>query len=72
VERAEQVLRLLESGHHVAGSPPPPPPDAEQLTLFRRATHPVLTELAALDPNTLSPLEALNRLAALKRRAEES
>jgi hypothetical protein len=56
----------------VVGEEPPRPPDASQLALFGRADHPVLSELASLDPNTLSPLEALTRLAELKRRAEES
>ncbi len=72
VRRALGILQLLESGHHVAGAQPPNPPDASQLGLFGRADHPVLSELASLDPNTLSPLEALTRLAELKRRAEES
>lgn len=70
VERAEQVLRLLEAGHHVAGVDPPTRKDAAQLTLFSRGDHPVLVALAQLDPNTLSPIEALNRLADLKRQAE--
>jgi DNA mismatch repair protein MutS len=72
VRRALGILQLLESGHHVVGEEPPRPPDASQLALFGRADHPVLSELASLDPNTLSPLEALTRLAELKRRAEES
>ncbi len=72
VERAWQVLRLLEAGHDVARRPPPPPPpssDASQLGLFAGdAPNPVLAELERLDVNTLSPLDALNRLAAWKRR----
>jgi DNA mismatch repair protein MutS len=54
----------------VAGRVAPPPPDAAQLPLFA-PEHPVLKALQALDPNTLTPLEALSRLAELKRRAEE-
>jgi hypothetical protein len=60
---------MLEAGHHVAGRVPPPAPDARQLTLFEPG-HPVLRELQALDPDQLTPLEALTRLADLKRRAE--
>ena len=71
VARAGQILHLLEAGHQVAGVQPLPSPDARQLTLFHAKDHPVLAELAQIDPNTLSPLEALNRLAALKRHAEE-
>ena len=72
VGRAWQVLQLLEAGHHVAHQAAPPPPDAAQLALFGAAVpDPLLEELDRLDLNTLSPLEALNRLAAWKRRREE-
>ncbi len=71
VGRAWQVLRLLEAGHHVAHQPPPAAPDAQQLGLFAPpAPHPLLAELDQLDVNTLSPLDALNRLAAWKRQRE--
>ncbi|HEY6059357.1 MAG TPA: DNA mismatch repair protein MutS, partial [Gemmatimonadales bacterium] len=51
VARAADVLRLLESEHHVAGRPVPPPPDAAQLALFsgELPVHPLLDELARLD-----------------------
>ena len=74
VARAWQVLRLLEAEHHVAHQPAPPPPDAAQLGLFLApgaAPHPLLDELDRLDVNALSPLEALNRLAAWKKQREE-
>ena len=69
-----EVLALLETGHHVAHQPPPPMPDAQQLALFTPAApHPLLAELEGLDVNALSPLDALNRLAAWKKQlAEES
>jgi len=68
VTRAWQVLKLLEAGHHVAKQRPPAPLDATQLGLFAAAPDPLLLELDGLDVNTLSPLEALNRLADWKRR----
>jgi len=75
VNRAWQVLKLLEAGHHVADQQPPAPPDAAQLALFGGGAapppHPLLTELGELDVNTLSPIEALNRLAAWKKQLEE-
>jgi len=73
VGRAWQVLKLLEAGHHVARQAAPAPPDATQLGLFAPAPpHPVLQELDRLNVDALSPLEALNRLAAWKKqRAEE-
>jgi len=73
VTRAWQVLQLLEEEHHVAGRPLPPVPDTSQLGLFvgERGAHPLLDELAKIDVNTLSPLEALSRLAAMQRRLTE-
>ena len=73
VERAWQVLKLLETGHHVARQIAPLRPDANQLGLFAPAhLHPLLEELDQLNVDALSPLEALNRLAAWKKqRAEE-
>lgn len=73
VARAWQVLSLLEAGHHVARQTPPPAPDAAQLGLFGSAAppHPLLAELGELDVNALSPLEALNRLAAWKKQLRE-
>ena len=72
VGRAWEVLKLLEAGHHVARQLPPPAPDAQQLGLFAPGTHPLVAELDRLDVNALSPLEALNRLAAWKKRLEEA
>jgi DNA mismatch repair protein MutS len=73
VARAWEVLKLLEAGHHVAHQNPPRLPDAAQLALFAGAPpHPLLTELERLDLDTLSPIEALNRLAAWKKRLEET
>jgi DNA mismatch repair protein MutS len=70
VRRARQILGLLESGHHLAGVTPPVGPDPSQLALFD-TTHPIVDELMQLDPNQMTPLEALSRLAELRRRAEE-
>ncbi len=73
VARAWEVLKLLEAGHHVARQPAPRPPDAAQLALFAGAPpHPLLTELDGLDLDTLSPIDALNRLAAWKKRLEDT
>jgi DNA mismatch repair protein MutS len=72
VRRARAILGTLESEHRmVPGAPPPLEPDTRQLALFTEpAPDPLMEELKALDLNVLTPLEALNRLAELKRRAE--
>ena len=74
VTRAWQVLKLLEAGHHVVTQRPPPPDplDATQLGLFAPAPDPLLLELDGLDVNTLSPLDALNRLASWKKRRTDA
>jgi DNA mismatch repair protein MutS len=72
VLRAWEILALLESGHHVANKTPPPPPDSAQLALFTSEEHPALKELRQLDPETMTPLEALSRLAELKRWTEDN
>jgi len=75
VTRAWQVLKLLEAGHHVAKQPAPAPPDATQLGLFGKgrtpSPDPLLLELDGLDVNALSPLDALNRLAAWQKRRKD-
>ena len=72
VSRAWEILSLLEAEHHVAGESVPLPPDAAQLGLFMQEEHEVLQELRKIDPDTLTPIEALTRLADLKRQMEES
>jgi DNA mismatch repair protein MutS len=70
--RAREILGTLEGEHRmVPGAPPPLNRDAGQLALFADAPpDPVMTDLRALDLDALTPLEALNRLAELQRRAQ--
>ena len=72
VARAEEILTMLEAGHHVAGRTPPARPDTSQLALFVPEAHPVLDVLKTLDPDRMTPLEALATLSELKRRAEDT
>jgi DNA mismatch repair protein MutS len=73
VGRAREILATLEGEHRVVPGMPSPPPDPGQLTLFagEATPHPLLEEIRALDLDAMTPLEALNRLAELRRRAEE-
>ena len=72
VSRAHELLRTLEGEHRVVPGAPPASPDPGQLPLFAESQpHPVMDDLRALDVDHLTPLEALNRLAELKKRAEE-
>ncbi|MBI4588496.1 MAG: DNA mismatch repair protein MutS [Candidatus Rokubacteria bacterium] len=62
IERAKTLLAELEASRQSLG----PLADAAsqgQLALFPPASHPVLTELAAVDLSGLTPLQALNLVA---------
>jgi DNA mismatch repair protein MutS len=69
IQRARRVLALLEGEQLVRGLDAPPgakhAPATDQLGLFASATHPVVEQLALVDANTLTPLEALSLLAKL-------
>ncbi len=71
VRRAKTVLATLEGDHRVAKGLPPPDPDPGQFGLFGSVANPMLDELRDLDVDSLTPLEALNRLADLTRRAKD-
>ena len=74
VARARQILGALEGEHRmVPGAPPDAVRDPGQLVLFGETGHadPMVEELRSIDVDTLTPLEALNRLADFKRRAGE-
>ena len=73
VGRAREVLATLEGEHRMVPGPPPPlSRDPGQLPLFGEIKpDPMMEELKLLDVDTLTPLEALNRLADFKRRAGE-
>jgi DNA mismatch repair protein MutS len=72
VTRAREVLAEHESAerqlteHLSPGAAPP----ATQLTIFTPISQPVLEKLREVDLNRLTPLEALNLLAELKRQIE--
>ena len=70
VARANVILKTLEGDHRVVAGEPETAQDPGQLALFQEArVDPTLEELRQLDLDRLTPIEALNRLAELKRRA---
>ncbi len=77
VQRAKAVLLGLESDRdrvveRVAFGRAPRAPHDVQLALFvPEATHPAVAALREIDVDALTPLEALNRLAALRNLARE-
>jgi DNA mismatch repair protein MutS len=76
VRRAAEILRALEQDELQRGGRPSlsgaAAPDQRQMGLFHSAEpHAVVEKLRDLDLDRLTPLEALNLLAALKREASE-
>jgi DNA mismatch repair protein MutS len=74
VRRAREVLAEHEnaeaqlSAHLASGDSPAP--RAAQLTIFTPLSQPVLEKLREIDLNNLTPLEALNLLAELKKQVQ--
>ena len=67
IKRAEEVLQQLEQSDVAQ-------PDLFQNQLERErslpAPHPIIEEMKQMDLFTMTPLEALNRLASLQRRLD--
>jgi DNA mismatch repair protein MutS len=74
--RARAILRLLEGGHLVTATVTSADSSLgtdAQLGLFSAVgTHPVVERLRALDPNSMTPLQALQELATLVDEAKSS
>jgi len=76
VRRAREVLAELEGAHapHGAASPGPrarsrAPSAQTDLFAAPALPHPVVEQLRALDPNTLTPMQALALLAEMRERS---
>jgi len=70
-QRAQEILSDLENGYgpNQAGSAPQAKaPPSQQLSLFPEKS-PLLQDLAALDVDALTPLQAITKLYELKKRA---
>ncbi len=66
-EQIIAVLREHESSHQPSAISYQPDAGGEmQLTLFTPAAQKIADRLAAVNPDTLTPLEALNLIAELK------
>jgi len=77
LHRAQEVLAELEGDHQQklpkkpkGRGPHPPEALAQQLLLFGQSP-PVVEEIIKLDMDSLTPLEALNKLYELQKKAKE-
>lgn len=66
--RAKELLRKLEAEQLAAPSSGQEPPDGQQLALFG-GRNPMMDEIAAMNPDEMTPMQALERLAKLVHRA---
>ncbi len=66
VQRAEELLAALEAG---SSGQEAARPGAPQLAFFAGADEGMREELAALEPDAMTPLEALRKLHDLAERA---
>jgi DNA mismatch repair protein MutS len=69
LKRATELLKLLEAEQIVprSGRASPVPSDVadSQLALFGAMPHPVVQQLRNVDPNSMTPIQALELLARL-------
>jgi len=69
LKRATELLRLLEAEQIVPRSGQVPPASrsgtSDQLALFGLVTHPIVQQLKNVDPNTMTPIQALDLLVRL-------
>jgi len=65
LKRARVLLRQLEGDHRMAPRTGPGDEVAGQLALFGSEPDPIVEELKGIDPNTMTPLQALETLARL-------
>lgn len=77
INRANDILKSLEREKFISskkGSTRTPKIKIDQLTFFspKETSHPIIEEIRNLKVEELTPLEALNKLSELKKKAKES
>jgi len=71
LKRARALLRQLEGDHRMPPRERPGDEMAGQLALFGAEPDPIMEELRGIDPNTMTPLQALDTLARLVSDAQQ-
>ena len=71
LKRARTLLRQLEGDHRMQPRERPGDEMAGQLALFGSEPDPIMEELRGIDPNTMTPLQALDTLARLVSDAQQ-
>jgi DNA mismatch repair protein MutS len=71
LKRARALLRQLEGQHRMTPRDRPDAVPVDQLALFGSEPDPIVEELKGMDPNTMTPLQALDTLARLVTDAQQ-
>jgi DNA mismatch repair protein MutS len=71
LKRARSLLRQLEGQHRMSPRDRPGDDAVGQLALFGSEPDPIVEELKGIDPNTMTPLQALDTLARLVSDAQQ-
>ena len=71
LKRARALLRQLEGQHRMAPRDRAADEAVGQLALFGSESNPIVEELKGIDPNTMTPLQALDTLARLVSDAQQ-
>ena len=71
IRRAKKILKEIESQGHVQEKPVRAPDPLDQITLGGMAGSDIIEELKTIDPNVLTPFEAMGRLYELVKKAKE-
>ncbi|MBI2304676.1 MAG: DNA mismatch repair protein MutS [Chloroflexi bacterium] len=71
ISRAQEVLKELEGGKRNPGARRARQKDAGQQISLLENSSPLIEEMASLDVDSLTPLEAITKLYELKRKAKE-
>jgi DNA mismatch repair protein MutS len=74
IGRARAILALLEAEHLAAGRDTrrgQPTQPTDQLALFVAASNPIIERLAAVDVNSMTPIDALTTLAKFVEQAKQ-
>jgi DNA mismatch repair protein MutS len=64
-DRARKILKRLERGEHLGSQTPHQDGESYQVSLFSMMDEPLRARLADIDPESLSPMDALHILAEL-------
>ncbi len=67
ISRSAKILDKLEKGHSSKSKVPESESETEQLEIFNASNHLIIQALQTMDPENMTPIEAINELNRLKK-----